>query len=78
VVNIPSYEVAPGDVVSIRENKRQQLRIQGAMAAAQARPACSWIDIDSADFKGTYKSMPDRSDLPADILEKLIVELYSK
>lgn len=78
VVNIPSYLVAPGDVVSVRENKRAQLRIQSALTLAQARPACGWIELDAAAFSGTFKSVPDRADLPPDINEQLIVELYSK
>ena len=78
VVNIPSYLVAAGDVVSIREGKKAQLRIQSALTLAQARPACGWIELDTAALAGTFKSVPDRADLPPDINEQLIVELYSK
>jgi len=78
VVNIPSYELMPGDVVSIRENQKKQLRIQGALALSQSRAACGWVEVDSNELKGTFKQCPDRSDLPSDIIEKLIVELYSK
>lgn len=78
VVNIPSYELTAGDVVSIRENKKSQLRIQGALALSQSKAACGWVEVDAADLKGVYKQVPDRADLPSDILEKLIVELYSK
>ncbi len=77
-VNIPSYELMPGDVISIKESKKKQLRIQGALALSQAKPTCSWIDVDQGELKGTFKQQPDRSDLPSDIVEKLIVELYSK
>ncbi|MDR3492604.1 MAG: 30S ribosomal protein S4 [Gammaproteobacteria bacterium] len=77
-VNIPSYELMPGDVISIKESKKSQLRIQGALALSQAKPSCSWIDVDQGELKGTFKQQPDRSDLPSDIVEKLIVELYSK
>lgn len=77
-VNIPSYLVSPGEVVSIREGARSQLRIQSALKLAEARGACSWLEVDPAQFMGTFKSLPDRSDLPPDINEQLIVELYSK
>jgi small subunit ribosomal protein S4 len=78
VVNIPSYLVSPGDVVSVREASRTQLRIQSALTLAQARPACDWLEIDPAAFSGTFKNAPDRDRLPPDINEQLIVELYSK
>jgi small subunit ribosomal protein S4 len=78
VVNIPSYEILPGDIVSIKEAKKTQLRIQGALALSQTRAACSWVEVDANELKGTYKQFPDRADLPSDIIEKLIVELYSK
>ncbi|MDR3477978.1 MAG: 30S ribosomal protein S4 [Gammaproteobacteria bacterium] len=78
VVNIPSFEVMPGDVISIKESKKTQLRIQGALALSQAKTPCGWVEVDQNELKGTFKSVPDRSDLPSDISEKLIVELYSK
>jgi len=78
VVNIPSYLVSPGDVVSVKESARGQLRIQSALKLAEVRGACAWLEVDSSQFVGTFKSMPDRSDLPPDINEQLIVELYSK
>lgn len=77
-VNIPSLSLAPGDVISIREKAKKQMRIQGALALSQSRAACSWIEVDANDLNGTFKQMPERSDLPTDISEKLIVELYSK
>lgn len=78
VVNIPSYLVQPGDVISIRDRAKQQSRIQGALALAQSRPNFGWLEIESSELKGIFKMLPDRSDLPPDINEKLIVELYSK
>ncbi len=77
-VNIPSYEVAPGDVISVKEAKKKQLRVQAALALAQSRSVTSWVDVDQAEMKGVLKQYPDRADLPSDIAEKLIVELYSK
>ena len=78
IVNIPSYLVAPGDVITIKESAKGQLRIQGALALAQGRPGCSWLEVDATELKGVFKQVPDRTDLPPDINEKLIVELYSK
>jgi small subunit ribosomal protein S4 len=78
VVNIPSYIVAPGDIVSVRERSRAQIRIQSALTLAQSRASCEWLDINAVELSGTYKRVPDRSELPPDINENLIVELYSK
>jgi small subunit ribosomal protein S4 len=77
-VNIPSYRVLPGDVISVRDNKKQQLRIQASLGLAQSKAACGWVEVDQSALQGVYKNVPDRSDLPSDIFEKLIVELYSK
>ena len=78
VVNIPSYQVAPGDVVSIREKANKQLRIQSAMGLAEQRPDPVWIEVNAEKLEGTFKSKPERQDLPSEINENLIVELYSK
>lgn len=78
VVNIPSYLLSPGDVVSIREKAKTQLRIQSALTLSQGRPTCDWIEVDTTAFTGTFKNAPDRDRLPPDINEQLIVELYSK
>lgn len=78
VVNIPSYLLSPGDVVTIREKARNQLRIQSALTLSQARPGCDWLEVDPTAFSGTFKNPPDRDRLPPDINEQLIVELYSK
>ncbi len=77
-VNVPSHLLLPGDVVTIVEGAKKQLRIQGALALAQSRPATGWIEVDVNAMSGVFKQLPDRSDLPSDISEKLIVELYSK
>jgi len=78
-VNIPSYQVRPGDAVALTERARTQLRVQEAATVFDTmdlRP--QWVEVDSKKFEGTFKSMPDRGDLPTDINESLIVELYSK
>ena len=78
VVNIPSYLLAAGDIVSIRDTAKGQLRIQSALTLAQARASCDWLEVDSAALTGTFKNVPDRDRLPQDINEQLIVELYSE
>jgi len=77
-VNIPSYQVQPNDVVSINDKSRAQLRVQAAVDLAQQRGISDWIDVDVKKMQGVYKSRPERSELPADINEHLVVELYSK
>ncbi len=78
-VNIPSYQVKPGDEVALTERARSQLRVQEAASVFDTmdlRPG--WVEVDTKKFTGTFKSAPDRSDLPSYINEALIVELYSK
>jgi len=78
VVNVASYQVKAGDVVAVREKAKTQLRIKNALDLAAQRAPVEWVEVDSAKMEGTYKSVPERSDLSADINEQLIVELYSK
>ncbi|RMF18397.1 MAG: 30S ribosomal protein S4 [Gammaproteobacteria bacterium] len=77
-VNIPSYQVQPGDVISVREKSRNQLRIKNALELAANRAPVEWVEVDAAKMTGTFKAVPERSELSADINENLIVELYSK
>ena len=77
-VNIASIQVKAGDVIAVHESSKQQLRIKNAIELAAQRGTPSWMEIDSSKLEGTFKSAPDRSDLPAEINESLIVELYSK
>jgi len=77
-VNIPSYQVRPGDVVEVAQKSRTQLRIKAAIEAAEQRGFPEWIEMDTKAFKGTFKAKPQRSELPATINEHLVVELYSK
>ena len=79
LVNIPSYQVVSGDVVSIREKAKSQLRIKEAITLNQELDLIpEWVDVDTGNMTGIYKSPPERTDLPPDINESLIVELYSK
>ena len=77
-VNIASFQVSPGDIVSIREKSKKQSRIVSAMEVAEQMGFPDWIDVDAKKLEGTFKAVPERSDLPADINESLVVELYSK
>ncbi len=78
VVNVPSFKVAANDVVSIREKAKNQARIKAALEVATQRELPTWVEVDSSKLEGTFKRLPERSDLSADINEHLIVELYSK
>ncbi len=77
-VNIPSFKVSPGDEIAIRDKARNQLRIQAALDIAEQIGAPEWMDVDLKAKKGVFKNVPDRSDLPAEIDESLVVALYSK
>lgn len=77
-VNIPSYQVAEGDVVAVRQKSKTQLRIQQALTLAAQRAEVEWVDVSSDKKEGTFKRVPDRGDLSSEINENLIVELYSK
>lgn len=78
VVNIPSYQVSPNDIITIREKCKKQARIIAALELADQREKPTWIEVDSSKVEGIFKRKPERSDLSADINEHLIVELYSK
>ena len=78
-VNLPSFQVKAGDQIAIVEKSRAQLRIQEALTLSQEMDlAPTWVEVDAKKFSGMFKSVPERSDLPSDINEALIVELYSK
>ena len=77
-VNIASYTINPGDIIEVREKAKAQGRIQAAIELAEQRAACEWIDVDAKAMKATFKSLPERSELPAELNEHLVVELYSK
>ncbi|WP_295443803.1 30S ribosomal protein S4 [uncultured Thiodictyon sp.] len=78
VVNVASYPVGPEDAVEVREEAKKQVRVQNALALAEQYGFPDWVEVDTKGLKGVFKRVPDRSDLPADINESLIVELYSK
>jgi len=78
LTNIPSYQVNPGDVVSIREKAKKQQRIQDAITVTEQYGFPAWLEVNSKELSGVFKSLPDRADLGSDINEQLVVELYSK
>jgi small subunit ribosomal protein S4 len=78
VVNIPSFLVKPGDVVSIRQKAKGQGRILAAIALSEQRASCDWLTVDMGTFKGTFSALPTLNDLSADFNVNLVVELYSK
>ena len=78
VVNIPSFTVKAEDVVSVREKSKTQARIIAALDLADQREKPLWVEVDNKKLEGTFKRVPDRADLSAEINEQLIVELYSK
>jgi small subunit ribosomal protein S4 len=77
-VNIPSYQVRPGDVIEVAGKAKEQLRIKAAAEAAASRNIPEWMEVDTKGLKGTFKALPVRADLPQTINESLIIELYSK
>jgi len=77
-VNIPSYQVQPGDSISVADHSKDQLRIKSALEAADERGLPEWLEVDVKKLTGIFKNRPERDDLPSTINESLVVELYSK
>lgn len=77
-VNIPSYQVKVGDVISVREKSKKQNRVVEALSLAQQVGMPAWVDVNADKAEGTFKKVPDRDEFGADINESLIVELYSR
>lgn len=77
-VNIPSFQVKPGDVISLKEKQKKNQLVADNMQGATRRGLPSWLELDAAAFKGTVKAMPNRDEITMPIQEQLIVELYSK
>lgn len=78
VVNIASYRVSEGDSVAIRQKAKEQLRIKSALELASQRNPIDWVTVDQSKLEGQFTRKPEREDLPSEINENLIVELYSK
>jgi small subunit ribosomal protein S4 len=77
-VNIPSYTLRPGDVVSVIERVRGTLRVKAAIEAAEQRGFPEWLEVNAKEGKGVFKAFPQRAELPSTINESLVVELYSR
>jgi small subunit ribosomal protein S4 len=77
VVNIPSYSLRPGDVVAVRERSQTLEAITNSVAGRTVNKF-SWLEWNAKELTGTFLSYPERSDIPENIKENLIVELYSK
>jgi small subunit ribosomal protein S4 len=77
-VNIPSYNLRPGDTIEVTPKAKEHLRIKAAAEAAASRGLPEWLEVDAKGLKGTFKAMPARADLPQTINESLVIELYSK
>ncbi|WWO97765.1 MAG: 30S ribosomal protein S4 [Candidatus Dasytiphilus stammeri] len=78
VVNIASYQIYPDDIIKIRDKSKQQSRIKGALELSEQREKPAWLEVNISKMEGILKYLPDRTILPKDINEHLIVELYSK
>ncbi len=78
IVNIASYRVQANQTISIRERAKKQSRVAEAIELSQQAGLPDWVEVDSKKMEGIYKSVPERSELPAEINESLVVELYSK
>jgi len=76
--NIPSTQVKPGDVISIREKSRKQTRIIEAMELVASIGLPTWLSVADDKFEVTFKRLPERDELSSDLQENLIVELYSR
>ena len=77
-VNIPSYRVKPGDVISIREKSQKQARITESLELAAQVGFPSWVSVDAKKFEGTFKALPARDEICQDVNEALVVEFYSR
>lgn len=78
VVNIPSYQVKPDDIISVREKAQKQARIIESLNLAEQLGFADWVSVDVKKMEGTFKRLPDRSEFAQDVNESLIIELYSR
>jgi small subunit ribosomal protein S4 len=77
-VNIPSYRMRAGDMVSVKDKSHQLPVIVEALKGAELRPKVSYLDVDRSKLEGRFVAIPSRADIPTPVEEQLIVELYSK
>lgn len=78
IVNVASYQVKPGDVVTLRDKSRKNVFIVDSLKTATARGRVTYVSIDDAKLEGSYVNVPERAEIPTIVQEQLVVELYSK
>ncbi len=78
IVNIPSYQVSPADKIEITKKAQKQMRIKDSLNVAKQIGFPDWVHVDAEKMEGVFTNKPEREDLPPDINESLVVELYSK
>ena len=76
-VNIPSYSLKPGDVIAVRDKSKKMDVFHNALRIRKSNPY-EWIEVEKANLSGTFLSVPEREEIPVNVNEQLIVELYSK
>jgi small subunit ribosomal protein S4 len=76
VVNVPSYELKPGDIVSLKDKSKDNSAVTSQMRGRN--PKLAWVDFNDTEKQGTFITYPERENVPENIKEQLIVELYSK
>jgi len=77
-VTIPSFQVRPGDVITLKEKSRKTALVTDNLEGAARRGVPAWLELDKANFQGTVRNLPARDEITMPINEHLIVELYSK
>jgi small subunit ribosomal protein S4 len=78
LVNIPSFILRPGDVIQVKEKSRKRIMFHDALKSARSDFMLPWLELDKALLKGTFLDRPQRADIPVNVQENMIVELYSK
>jgi small subunit ribosomal protein S4 len=78
LVNIPSFILRPGDVIQVKEKSRKKVMFHEALKSARSDFMLPWLELDKAQLKGTFLDRPQREDIPVNVQENMIVELYSK
>lgn len=78
ILNVPSYLVKPGDVITLKERSRDKVRVQSGQAGVERRGVPEWLELDKETLTGTVKTLPNREEITLPIQEQLIVEFYSR
>jgi small subunit ribosomal protein S4 len=78
LVDIPSYQLKPNDVIQVRDKSKKLLMIHDSMKRMKEGKLLPWLNLEKASLKGTYVEVPNRADIPVTFNENLVVELYSK